>query len=205
MLSLRQTPVTVLLLVAILAVFGLEMVRGATTDLQALMDLGANNRMAVLQYGQWWRLVTSMFLHGGFLHILFNGWALVQLGGLFERWLGSGRLLFTYLATGLCGSLASVLFASSAGKVSVGASGAIFGLLGALIAFLLRRRNRLAAAGKSILGQLVFWAGLNLFLGASMPMIDNNAHIGGLVAGFAVGLLLRERRTEQPAEAEIPV
>jgi rhomboid protease GluP len=143
-----------------------------------------------------------MFLHGGFLHLFFNGWALVQLGGLFERWIGSGRLVLTYFATGICGSLASVLFTNN---VSVGASGAIFGLLGALIAFLLRRRNRLAAGGKSILSQLVFWAGLNLILGASMPMIDNFAHIGGLVAGFVVGLLLRERQIARPMEAEIPV
>jgi rhomboid protease GluP len=198
MLSLRQTPVTILLLAAIVAVFGLEVMRGATTDLRALLELGANNRTAVLQYGQWWRLATSMFLHGGFLHLLFNGWALIQLGGLFERWIGSGRLLFTYFAAGLCGSLASVLFTNN---VSVGASGAIFGLLGALITFLFKRRSRLAAAGKSILGQLVFWAGLNLFLGASMPMIDNYAHMGGLIAGLLVGLLLRER----PVEAEIPV
>ncbi|HEX2645566.1 MAG TPA: rhomboid family intramembrane serine protease [Thermoanaerobaculia bacterium] len=202
MLSLRQTPVTILLLAAIAAAFGLEMMRGATDDARALVALGANYPPAVLQQGQWWRLVTSMFLHGGFLHLFFNGWALVQLGGLFERWIGSGRLVLTYFATGICGSLASVLFTNN---VSVGASGAIFGLLGALIAFLLRRRNRLAAGGKSILSQLVFWAGLNLILGASMPMIDNFAHIGGLVAGFVVGLLLRERQIAQPMEAEIPV
>jgi rhomboid protease GluP len=202
MLSLRQTPVTILLLAAIAAAFGLEMMRGATDDARALVALGANYPPAVLQQGQWWRLVTSMFLHGGFLHLFFNGWALVQLGGLFERWIGSGRLIFTYFATGICGSLASVLFTNN---VSVGASGAIFGLLGALIAFLLRRRNRLAAGGKSILSQLVFWAGLNLILGASMPMIDNFAHIGGLVAGFVVGLLLRERQIARPMEAEIPV
>jgi rhomboid protease GluP len=202
MLSLRQTPVTILLLAAIAAAFGLEMMRGATDDARALVALGANYPPAVLQQGQWWRLVTSMFLHGGFLHLFFNGWALVQLGGLFERWIGSGRLVFTYFATGICGSLASVLFTNN---VSVGASGAIFGLLGALIAFLLRRRNRLAAGGKSILSQLVFWAGLNLILGASMPMIDNFAHIGGLVAGFVVGLLLRERQIARPMEAEIPV
>ena len=202
MLSLRQTPVTALLLAAIVGVFGLELARGATTDVNELVALGANYGPAVLQHGQWWRLVSSMFLHGGFLHLLFNGWALIQLGGLFERWIGSGRLVLTYFATGICASLASVLFTDSP---SVGASGAIFGLLGALISFLLRRRSRLAAGGKSILSQLVFWAGLNLFLGASMPMIDNYAHVGGLLAGLLAGLLLNERRMARPVEAEIAV
>ncbi len=146
-----------------------------------------------------------MFLHDGFLHILFNGWALYQLGSLFELWLGSSRLFATYFLSGIAGSFASVLWNTfgrgDLERPSVGASGAIFGLLGGLIAFLLRRRSRLTPLAKSLLTQLLFWAGLNLFLGATFPLIDNAAHIGGLVAGLAIGLLLRDRTERVPAPA----
>lgn len=184
---MRRAPVTRLLLVAIVAVYGLQLWGGTSgTDLVAL---GANERTAVLA-GQSWRLLTSMFLHGGFLHLVLNAWALYQLGTLFESWLGSIRMLVTYFVTGIAGSLASIAWTQGP---SVGASGAIFGLLGALIAFLLRRRGELSPAGKAILSQLVMWAVINVFFGFSTPGIDNAAHLGGCAAGFLLGLLLRER------------
>lgn len=189
------------LLAAILAGYLLEMWAGGTNDAQVTLQLGANQAAAVWA-GQWWRLVASMFLHGGLLHLLVNGWALYQIGSLFELWLGSSRLLATYFVSGIAGSFASVLWNTfgrgDLERLSVGASGAIFGLLGALIAFLLRRRSRLAPFAKSLLTQLVFWAGLNLVLGATLPMIDNSAHIGGLLAGLAIGLLLRDQTDPLP-------
>jgi rhomboid protease GluP len=187
MLSLRQTPVTILLLVGIGIAFVLEIVSGGSTNPQVLVALGANVPSLVLQ-GEWWRLVASLFLHIGFLHLLLNGWALYQIGALFEIWLGSARLLAVYFVCGVAASLSSVFFTRS---LSAGASGAIFGLIGALIAFLLRRRGALSSGGRSILGQLVLWAAINVVFGFSTPGIDNAAHLGGCAMGFLLGLALR--------------
>jgi rhomboid protease GluP len=137
-----------------------------------------------------------MFLHGGWLHIALNGWALYQLGGIFEAWMGSARMALTYFATGLAGSVASLFFLR--GDLSVGASGAIFGVLGALVGVLLRRRDRLQPQAKALLTQLLTWAGINVFLGFSTPNIDNAAHLGGAAAGLVLGLLLRPTAERQP-------
>jgi rhomboid protease GluP len=187
---LRRAPVTVALLAAIVVVYVLQLATG-----DALTAAGANYGPAV-RAGEYWRLVTSMFLHGSLLHLALNGWALYQLGALFEILVGSPRMLLVYFATGLTGSLVSAWFSQ---VPSVGASGAIFGLLGALIAFLLRRRGALTPQGKSILMQLVFWAVINVFFGFSDPQIDNSAHLGGCAAGLLLGLALPERRQLPPA------
>lgn len=185
----RNTPVTVLLLIAIAGMFLLETWAGGSTDPRVLYALGANHPGAVLEQGEWWRLASSMFLHIGFLHLLLNGWALYQLGSLFELAVGSRDLVIVYFVSGLAGSAASLWLTQG---LSAGASGAIFGLLGALIAFLLRRRGRLNAFGSSLLTQLVVWAAINVFIGFSTPGIDNAAHLGGCAAGFGLGLVLRE-------------
>lgn len=189
MASGRSTPVTWLLLLAIGAGFALETVRGGSTNSEVLIALGANYPPLVWQ-GEYWRLASSLFLHIGVVHLLLNGWALFQLAGLFEAWLGSFRLLAVFLISGIAGSTASLFWTQG---LSAGASGAIFGLLGALIAFLLRRRENLTPQAKALLGQLVLWAGINVVFGFSTPGIDNAAHLGGCAAGFLLGLLLRDR------------
>lgn len=187
---LRRAPVTAILLAAIAIAYVLQLVIG-----DRAIELGANYGPAI-QAGEYWRLVTSMFLHGGLLHLALNAWALYQLGALFELLVGSPRMLLVYFATGIAGSLVSAWFS----KVpSVGASGAIFGLLGALIAFLVRRRGALTPQGKAILMQLLFWAGVNVVFGFSDPQIDNSAHLGGCAAGLLLGLTLPERRQLAPA------
>lgn len=186
---LRRTPATLLLLIAIVAGYGLQLL---TSD--QVTEMGANYGPAI-RAGEYWRLVTSMFLHGGLLHLALNGWALYQLGSLFEMLMGSSRMLLVYFATGIAGSLASAVFTQ---KPSVGASGAIFGLLGALIAFLLKRRGALTPQGKSILSQLVGWAVINVFFGFTNPGIDNSAHLGGCAAGLLLGFLVPEPRRALP-------
>ncbi len=187
---LRRTPVTTLLLIAIAAGYVLQVFGG-----DALTEAGANYGPAI-HAGQYWRLVTSMFLHGGLLHLGLNAWALFQLGSLLELLMGSPRMLLIYFLSGIAGSLASATFTQAP---SVGASGAIFGLLGALIAFLLRRRGALTPQGKSILMQLVGWAVINVFFGFSTPGIDNSAHLGGGAAGLLLGFVLPEPRRSLPA------
>ena len=202
---LRRAPVTALLLAAIAVMFVLETLAGGSTDPQVLYSLGANHPQGVLGQGEWWRLVSSMFLHIGFAHLLLNGWALYQLGALFELAVGSVWMVLVYFASGIAGSLASLWWTQG---LSAGASGAVFGLIGALIAFLLRRRERLTPFAKSLLAQLVGWAAINVFIGVSIPGIDNAAHLGGCAVGFLLGLVLPGREIEpRPAQirSETPI
>jgi rhomboid protease GluP len=192
-LSFRQTPATATLLALIAAVFVGEFFDSRNV----LLQLGANQAASVFGRGEYWRLLTSIFLHGGFLHAFLNSFALYQLGSLYELLLGSGSLLSTFFLTGIGGSLASVLWnqfgpPDNPLQPSVGASGAVFGLIGALIAFLLRRRDRLTPIAKSLLSQLLFWAGVNIFLGYTSRFIDNAAHLGGLAVGLVIGLALHD-------------
>jgi rhomboid protease GluP len=139
--------------------------------------------------GQWWRLLTYMFLHGGFLHIAFNMWCLWDLGRLCESLYGRWSFAAIYLITGVAGGLASVAW--NPGVLSVGASGAIFGLAGALIAsFYLGEFSLPRMALQGTLRSLLFFAGFNLFFGAVVPGIDNACHIGGLVSGLILGALI---------------
>jgi rhomboid protease GluP len=124
-----------------------------------------------------WRFVMAVFLHGSLLHIGFNMLALMNLGPLVARY------LFIYLVTGIVGYVASSFF----GHFSVGGSGAIMGLVGVLLGMTLGSRNPNA---RSLQGQLIFWTLINLYFGFSSGGIDNNAHIGGLVAGFILGRVL---------------
>jgi rhomboid protease GluP len=185
---MRDAPLTRLLLLVIGGVFLLEWALGGSQNPEVLLRLGANHRALVLGEGQVWRLVASMFLHIGFMHLLLNGWALFQLGPLVEAWLGWGRLFIIYFVSGIAGSLASVLVTEG---LSAGASGAIFGILGALIAFLVRRHQRLRPEARSLLGQFVLWAAINVVFGFTNPGIDNAAHLGGFAAGLAMGWVMR--------------
>jgi rhomboid protease GluP len=185
----RRIPGTSLLLAAIAVVFVLEIAEGGSENAQVLYRLGANIPDTFAQ-GQWWRLVAAMFLHIGFLHLVLNGWALFQLGSLFEVLLGTMPMLGVYFVTGIASSLASVVFTHG---LSAGASGAIFGLLGALVTFLLRHRRALMPSGRSLLTQLLGWAALNVVMGFTTPGIDNAGHLGGCAVGLLLGLMLRGR------------
>lgn len=139
--------------------------------------------------GQWWRLVTSMFVHGGLVHIAFNMMALWQAGQLVERMFGSARFLALYMIAGVCGSLGSVLWNPYVN--SVGASGAIFGIIGGLLAFIRRPDSGVPATiVKDLRGSLGGFLLFNIGAGLVYPHTDNAAHIGGLVGGFIAGHLL---------------
>ena len=161
----------------------------------ALVHWGTNYGPYTLD-GEWWRLFTSMFLHFGLLHLLFNMWALWSLGPLAERLFGSVYYFVVYLFAGLCGSLASLLWHPYLN--SAGASGAIFGVLGGLLAFMVNPRTRIptsiSAAQRN--SALIFIA-YNLLNGFSHTGIDNAAHIGGLLAGFTMGWLLARPLTPE--------
>ena len=134
-----------------------------------------------LAYGAYWRLLTSGFLHGGVLHIVMNMVCLYQLGGVFERFAGHAALAFTFLVSAVFGSLACALVYPP-NVVCVGASGGVFGLAGALITFLL-----VVGMGLAAVRPCLSFVGMNLLLSLT-PGISMAAHVGGLLAGAAVGL-----------------
>jgi rhomboid protease GluP len=142
-----------------------------------------------LAAGEAWRLVTPVFLHAGLLHIGVNMYSLWALGPAVERFFGHARFLIVYLLSGISGVMLSLVMSSNP---SVGASGAIFGLLGALATFLYLHRATFGKLGAMQLRQLVFVALLNLGMGLT-PGIDNWGHVGGLVAGVALAWFLGPR------------
>jgi rhomboid protease GluP len=177
------------LFAAIVLVFAAMTLAGGSTDTQVLVRFGAKDNVLIAE-GQVWRLLASMFLHIGVMHLVFNSYALLVLGSDVERLYGSPRFLAIYLLAGLWGGLAS--FALSP-DLSAGASGAIFGLLGAMVAFLRREREVFGSWGRQRLLNLLGVAALNLVLGFTVPGIDNFAHLGGLFSGAVLGWLLAPR------------
>ncbi len=152
------------------------------------VHFGANYGPLTLS-GEWWRLVSYMFLHGGPLHIAMNMWALWNLGTLCESLYGRWTYAAIYLITGVAGGVASLGW--NPRVWSVGASGALFGLTGALIAsFYLGEFSLSGISIKGTLSSLLFFAGFNLFFGSVVPGIDNACHIGGLLSGLLLGALI---------------
>jgi TonB family protein len=139
--------------------------------------------------GQGWRLVSSMFLHGGLVHLAFNGWALWTLGRLTERFVGAASFALIYLLSGIAGNLASLLINPI--QVSVGASGAIFGAAGALVSLqYLRKLPATAMVLKRDLAGIGTFVLYNLAYGFTHSGIDNSAHVGGLLTGLALGAVV---------------
>jgi rhomboid protease GluP len=156
-----------------------------------LLFLGAKDNEGIKLRGEYYRLLTSMFLHGGLLHIGFNAWALYALGPEAERLYGTARFLAIYFIAGLAGGVASYTLSPNP---AVGASGAIFGLIGALAVFYYTSRELLGSAARQQLGSLITVIMINLFIGfSSGGLIDNFAHLGGLAGGALMGWLLAPR------------
>lgn len=152
-------------------------------DLPLLYGLKFNQE---IRAGQYWRFVTPIFIHIGIWHIFVNMYSLSILGSVIERFFGSARMLVIYFLAGIAGVIFSLAFSPNP---SAGASGAIFGFLGAFGVFLFRHRRAFGKAGKDQLQRVVFIAVLNLGLGL-MPGIDNWGHFGGLIIGAALAWLL---------------
>src|SRR5205085_2352604 len=148
----------------------------------------------------YWRLVTSIFIHIGFLHFLLNNYALWIIGQEIELLYGSARFVVLYLLTGLAGSLASYTFNPNA--ESAGASGAIFGLFGVMATFAFRYRKELPERlGSDIRRRILPVIAINLIFGFSMRIVDNAAHVGGLLAGVVLALVVPYKRPEERATA----
>ncbi|HEY0752670.1 MAG TPA: rhomboid family intramembrane serine protease [Ktedonobacteraceae bacterium] len=155
-----------------------------TEDANVLIAFGAKYDPAILS-GQYWRLITPIFLHANILHVGMNMLNFLLLGLIVEHIFGHTRFLFIYLLTGIISTLSSFVFAPQ--EVSIGASGAIFGLVGAYSAFILIHRLAFRYHGFFALSWLFLIIGINLALGFVIPGIDNYAHVGGLLSGCLLG------------------
>lgn len=163
-------------------------------NMNVLIDLGAKVNAQVAN-GAYWRLLTAMFMHIGVIHLLFNLYALYAVGSLAEGYFGHARYAVIYLVAGLFGSAASYAHSDA---VSAGASGAIFGLTGAVAIYLYRYRENFGQRGRMLLQNMFMIIAVNLAFGYMVPGIDNWGHLGGLVGGslLAWGLLPRYQPPE---------
>jgi len=183
----RVPPVTIATLALLALIFVAEIRMGALASKEAIIAMGALARERVVA-GEYWRLLTAPWLHGGTEHLVGNGIALYILGMVCEAAFGRAQLVVLYVLSGLGGSLVSMLV--SAGP-SVGASGAIFGLQGAAIVLLRRERDRLLVRDRRVGFVLLIWAIYTIAGGLTDPFIDNGAHIGGALGGALIALRLR--------------
>lgn len=166
-----------------------------TMNIQSLLNWGANYTPLTAN-GQWWRLLTSMFLHGGLMHVLVNMYALLLVGMLLEPMMGKNRYLVSYLATGITGSIVSMYMHTA--TVSVGASGAIFGLYGIFLALMLtnvfpKKVKASFLTGVVLMIIMTFVTGLG-------GGVDNAAHVGGLLSGIIIGLMLTPQLKREAEE-----
>ena len=205
--NVKSTSVTKLLLIAIAIGYAWELIMaGGPGSLfegpssQALIEAGAlvpysggtfAQPVGGIVGGEWWRLLSSIFLHGGVIHLALNGYVLWIFGTAIERDIGRVSTLAVFLVTGVFAGATSFAFASGF-TVAVGASGAIFGLVGAFVAYNYLRRSHVLAQARlrSAISMLL----INLVIGFSIPVIDWRAHVGGMVAGLVAGFAVDPSR-----------
>jgi rhomboid protease GluP len=160
-------------------------------DARTLVMFGAKFGPAI-QLGQWWRLITAGYLHGGLFHIFMNSWVLLDVGAQVEEIYGAGRMFVFYTITTICGFYLSYLWSPMV--PSMGASAGIMGFIGVMIAWGTTHRS---AVGDAIRGQYIRWVIWMLIIGL-LPgfSVDNAAHVGGLASGFAVAYVAGTQRYE---------
>jgi len=180
----KKPVVTYSLIVINVILFLLMYIFGSgSEDGLTLIMFGANQRNFVLDLHQYHRLITSCFLHIGILHLLFNNYALYVIGSQVENFYGKAKYILIYLISGICGNLLSICFHDS---ITAGASGAIFGLLAAILYFGYHYRLYL---GNTLKTQIIPVIVLNLLLGFMATGVDNAAHIGGLISGIFISMV----------------
>lgn len=204
----HEAPVTTALLIANILMFGISWMATASSGggggLKILWGmggiplyrLGASFGPAIFVQHEWFRLVTAMFLHGGLIHIGFNMMALMQFGPALEELYGSARYLFIYVVTGMFGFLVSAWF----GNFSLGASGALLGLVGVMLALTTKRGGTYM---RDLRSRLITSVVILFVLGFSGMGMDNYAHGAGLVSGFGLGKLFADRQPMNVGERRV--
>ncbi|WP_431798838.1 rhomboid family intramembrane serine protease [Halobacillus andaensis] len=181
--SYGKTVIIFVFIILNLIVFALMERYGASTSTSTLIEFGAKYNPAIIE-GEWWRIITSMFLHIGIVHLLMNMLALFYLGAAVEKIYGSTRFLTIYFLAGIFGGSASFMLNPN---IAAGASGAIFGLFGALLYFGLKNKRLFF---QTMGYNLLMIIGINIAFGLIVPQIDNGAHIGGLAGGFIASMMV---------------
>ena len=190
----RSAPAVLIFILLNVVAFIFEMSVGDSNDPEALHRIGALEPYSVVVQHEYWRFFTALFLHGGFIHLLFNVFALYVLGPPLERSIGTTRFVVCYLISGLA-SGAGVMGLTLMGVVQpaqlIGASGSIMGIVGAWAGFLMRHRH--APHAKQSLANVLMIVGIQIAFDVSTPQVSMAAHLCGLICGFFLGLILAPR------------
>lgn len=189
----RKEPVTVILILINVLVFLVSDLTGYSQDVMHMLDLGAAYTPLITEGGEVYRLFTSMFLHFGIAHLLNNMLVLFVLGSRLERAAGKLSFLVIYLLGGVAGNVISLLLELNRGdySVSAGASGAVFAVMGAMIYIVVRNRGWLEDLSWR---QIVVMALFSLYFGFASSGVDNAAHVGGLISGGILAVILYHPR-----------
>jgi len=158
-----------------------------------LVNFGALFSPLVVLYDEWWRLLTAMFLHGGLTHLGMNMFSLYLIGRSVESYFDAKSYIALYFFSGIMGGMASLYMHPL--SVGVGASGAIFGIFGALAGFFLAYRDQIKSHTKAFMKDFSLILGINLVIGLSIESVDVSAHIGGLIVGAIGGFFLSKNRS----------
>lgn len=189
-----RQPVNLLLVAANVIAFIVLSILGSTEDVLFMVNHGAAFTPYILENGQYYRLVTCMFLHFGIYHLFYNMFLLIFIGDTLEKTIGKFRYVLIYLVGGVAGNVLSLLSDMHSGDyaVSAGASGAIFAVLGALIWIVFRNQGNLEGYSSE---RLILMTVLTVAQGFLIGGVDNYAHIGGLITGFLLAVLLYRKKT----------
>lgn len=180
----NRSKTTFLFLSIMVGYFIFLTLNGGSTNSYTLLRYGAFYPPAIVINGDYYRFITSIFMHIGITHILFNGYALYIFGPQIEKVMGWKKYLLFFLLTGIGGNLITFFFSFE--SLSAGASGSLFGILGAFLYLIRYHPNMVSAAGRSYILRLV---GINLVLTILVPSISITAHLGGLVIGFLLSFI----------------
>ena len=189
----KKPYITIGLIITNIIIFILLEWNGNSLDAEYMMEMGAVYPEKIQKDGEYWRLITATFMHFGFSHLLNNMVLLGTAGQILERALGPIKYLILYLLAGIGGSALSYVQMIHSGDyaVAAGASGAIFGIVGALLWVVIRNKGHYETlTGKGLLFMIV----ISLYYGISAGDVDNWGHIGGLIMGFLLGVILYRKR-----------
>lgn len=185
--------ITMAVIAVNIIVFAVMSIFGNTLDAQYMAEHGAMYPPYVAENGQYWRLFTSMFMHFGLMHILNNMVMLGAVGRIVEIAMGHVRFLIAYIVAGICGGALSyaMMLHNNDYAVSAGASGAIFGMVGALVWIVIANRGFYEGISRQ---QVIFMVILMIYYGVSTSGVDNWDHLGGLAGGFIISIVLYRKK-----------
>ena len=191
--EIKKEPVTVLLILLNTLIFLIVEFTGGSENGQHMLECGAVYAPLIIEQGQWYRMITSMFLHFGAPHLINNMLVLFVLGQRLEPVTGKIKFFLIYIFGGLGGNMLSLFFDMYAGNASLsaGASGAVFAVMGGMIYVIIRHRGRVADL---TVRQMLIMAAFSLYFGFASEGVDNVAHIGGLLSGFLIAVILYHPR-----------